>query len=179
MVVEPTFIRALAYAARMHRDQRRKGSRAEPYIDHCIEVARLLVEVGGLQDVALLSAALLHDVVEDTVATEADVRAEFGDEIADLVMEVTDDKRLPKMERKRLQVEHAAHASHRARCLKLADKISNVSDLLADPPKNWEPKRVVAYGEWALAVAKAVEGTHPDLEAMLIHRIDSLRTSYA
>lgn len=177
MSVDPIFLRALSYAARLHRDQRRKGANAEPYVNHCIEVARLLAEEGEITDLALLCAAVLHDIVEDTPATEADVRRDFGDEIADLVMEVTDDKSLPKAERKRLQVVHAAGASHRARCLKLADKIANVSDLAHSPPARWPVERVRAYADWAAQVAAAVSGTHAHLERVLAERVAALRAA--
>lgn len=98
---------ALHFAAEKHRDQRRKGQCASPYINHPIEVAELLVRVGQVGDVALLQAALLHDTVEDTQTTFQELEERFGTGVRTLVEEVTDDKSLPKEERKRRQVERA------------------------------------------------------------------------
>lgn len=179
MAVDLAFVQALSYAARRHRDQRRKGRLAEPYINHCVEVARLLIEVGGVDDTALLCAAVLHDVIEDTATTEAELRAAFGDEITGLVLEVTDDNTLPKLERKRRQIATAAAASPRARCLKLADKIHNVSALLVDRPPDWTTARVAAYAEWAAAVAAELVGSNAPLERLLAERIEALRAACA
>src|SRR4051812_21430981 len=119
------FLDALAFAADKHSEQRRKDAAATPYINHPIFVARVLLREGGLYDPSLLLAAILHDTVEDTDVTLDELRARFGSEVASLVSEVTDDKSLDKAERKRLQVEHAPHASVKARQLKIADKICN------------------------------------------------------
>src|SRR5579864_6438714 len=94
--------RAADYAARQHFDQRRKGERGEPYINHLTEVAALLAEATNGEDTVLLLGGLLHDTIEDTATTYADLEAMFGTEVADLVSEVTDDKSLPQSERKRL-----------------------------------------------------------------------------
>ena len=126
-------LRAAAFAARKHRDQRRKDAEASPYINHPLELARVLAEVGEVTDSATLCAALLHDTIEDTDATQEELAREFGAEIAALVVEVTDDKSLAKAERKRQQVEHAAHLSPKAKLVKLADKISNLSDVATRP----------------------------------------------
>ena len=158
-------LRAADFAARHHRDQRRKGERRRPYINHCVQVAEMLARVADVDDVVLLAGALLHDVVEDTVATEADVRATFGDAVADLVMEVTDDKSLPKAERKRQQIATAGKKSGRARLLKIADKISNVRDLVTDAPE-WPAQRCLTYVEWSREVVEPMRGVSPALEAL-------------
>ncbi|MCB9548556.1 MAG: bifunctional (p)ppGpp synthetase/guanosine-3',5'-bis(diphosphate) 3'-pyrophosphohydrolase [Myxococcales bacterium] len=158
-------LRAARYAAHQHRDQRRKGHGKRPYVNHCLDVADLLVRVGGVDDPTLLAGAILHDVVEDTDATEDDVRRLFGDAVADLVMEVTDDKSLPKAERKRLQEAHAAHKSPSARLLKLADKISNLRDLVADPP-DWPAARCLEYVAWARRVVAPMRAASPALAAL-------------
>lgn len=116
-------LRAASFAAHKHRNQRRKGADASPYINHPLSLARVLAEEGGVSDAATLCAALLHDTIKDTDSTAAELRREFGDEVCALVEEVTDDKALPKAERKHKQVEHAAHISDKAKLVKLADKI--------------------------------------------------------
>ena len=130
-------LRAAAFAARKHRDQRRKDAEASPYINHPLELARVLAEVGGVTDAATLCAALLHDTIEDTKTTRDELVGAFGEEIAALVAEVTDDKNLLKAERKRMQVEHAATISDKAKRVKLADKISNLTDVANSPPADW------------------------------------------
>jgi len=124
-------IRAAAFAAHKHRDQRRKDAASSPYINHPLALADVLANEGGIEDVDVLCAALLHDTIEDTETTAEELQRKFGSKITSIVLEVTDDKSLPKVERKRLQVEHARHASHEARLVKLADKICNLRDILA------------------------------------------------
>lgn len=85
----------------------------------------------------MICAALLHDTIEDTDTTADELRSEFGQAISSIVLEVTDDKTLPKAERKRLQVEHAAHLSTHAKLVKLADKICNLRDVASSPPADW------------------------------------------
>lgn len=161
-----TLMRALAFAAHKHRDQRRKDADASPYVNHPIAVANILTNEGGITDITVLCAAVLHDTVEDTQTTHAELVEHFGEAIADVVAEVTDDKSLPKAERKRLQIEHARHASHAARLVKLADKISNLRDLHSTPPADWSAERRAAYVEWSSQVIDAVRGTHAGLEAL-------------
>lgn len=157
-------LHAASYSARQHLHQRRKGENAEPYINHPLEVANLLADVGGITDVEVLIAGLLHDTVEDTDTSAEDLAKQFGDRVAGLVMEVTDDKSLPKAERKRLQVEHAPHLSDDAKLIKLADKISNIRDITNNPPANWSTDRRVEYIEWGEAVAAGLRGTNAALE---------------
>lgn len=157
--------RALAFASAKHRDQRRKDVEASPYINHPIALANLLVNVGGIDDPVTLCAAILHDTIEDTQTTAEELRAEFGDEITDVVLEVTDDKSLPSRARKAAQVEHAPHVSERAKLVKLADKISNLTDLAESPPATWTLERRQNYFEWARNVIAGVRGTNAALEA--------------
>ena len=156
-------MRAAEFAAFHHRDQRRKGPAAQPYINHCLAVAGLLTAVGGVTDSVLIAAALLHDVVEDTPVTAEQIEAEFGAAVAAVVAEVTDDKSLPKAERKRMQVVHAAHKSARAKQLKIADKIHNISSLLSDPPP-WPQDRLSGYVEWSTQVVAPMRGINPGLD---------------
>jgi acetylglutamate kinase len=157
--------RALHFAALKHVDQRRKGARAEPYLNHLTEVAWLLAEATAGRDPDLVVAGVLHDTIEDTEATEDEIAGEFGAAVAALVREVTDDKRLPKAERKRLQVVGAPHKSPRAKQLKLADKISNLEALAASPPVDWPIERRRAYVRWAAEVAAGCRGVNAWLDA--------------
>ena len=156
---------ALHFAADKHRDHRRKDVAASPYINHCIAAAELLARVGDVQDSVVLAAAVLHDTVEDTHTTFAELESRYGAEVAAVVREVTDDKTLSAEERKRLQVEHARHASARARLVKLADKICNVTDVVANPPATWSAERRRAYLTWSAAVVDGCRGTNAALEA--------------
>jgi guanosine-3',5'-bis(diphosphate) 3'-pyrophosphohydrolase len=157
---------ALQFAARKHRDQRRKDPEASPYINHPIALANILLNEAGVDDPAVICAALLHDTVEDTETTEAELVERFGPRIASIVMEVTDDKALSKSRRKALQVERAPGLSHEARLVKLADKISNVRDVASAPPPDWPLQRQREYFEWARQVVEAMAGANPRLEAL-------------
>lgn len=155
---------AMVFAAQKHTDQRRKGARGEPYVNHLIEVVDLLVQHTGGTDIDLLCAGILHDTVEDTATTRAELVREFGENVADIVMECTDDKSLPKAERKRLQVEHAPHKSDNAKMVKMADKISNLKTILTSPPPDWSEQRKQEYFTWAKAVVDGCRGVNTGLE---------------
>ena len=158
--------RALAFAARRHRDQRRKDVQSTPYINHPIDLAELLINEGQVTDVNVIAAAILHDTVEDTETTIDELEGIFGNAIAGIVREVSDDKQLPKTERKRLQIEHAAGCSDSAKLVKLADKICNLRDMLAMPPADWPRERIHDYFDWAHAVIGQLRGVHPQLERL-------------
>jgi guanosine-3',5'-bis(diphosphate) 3'-pyrophosphohydrolase len=155
---------ASAFAAYKHRDQRRKGAEASPYINHPIAVANVLANEAGISDPTILAAALLHDTIEDTDTTAAELEAAFGSAITGIVVEVTDDKSLLKQERKRLQIEHAATLSTPAKLVKLADKICNVRDMSQSPPVDWSPQRKDEYFTWAKQVVDRIRGVSPVLE---------------
>jgi GTP diphosphokinase / guanosine-3',5'-bis(diphosphate) 3'-diphosphatase len=156
---------AARFAAEKHRNQRRKDAEASTYIDHPIALAELLASV-GIEDLDALQAALLHDTVEDTDTSFQELEERFGKAVADIVREVTDDKLLPKSERKRLQVEHAAQLSREAKLVKLADKICNLRDITGSPPAGWPVERKREYFDWAKAVVDPMRGVHPELEAL-------------
>jgi guanosine-3',5'-bis(diphosphate) 3'-pyrophosphohydrolase len=158
-------LRAVTFAAEKHKSQLRKNADATPYINHPLAVAELLAREGQIGDVAVLAAAVLHDTIEDTQTTPEEVRELFGEEIAGIVEEVTDDKSLAKAERKRLQIEHAPHLTAKAKLVKLADKICNVRDVADDAPPDWPLKRRQEYFEWAKAVVDGLRGANPALEA--------------
>jgi len=157
-------VEALSHAADRHVNQRRKDERKTPYINHPISLLDILVTIGKVTDGVVLAAALLHDTIEDTGETHAGLEKKFGTEVADIVVEVSDDKSIPKPERKRLQIEHAGHSSYKARLVKLADKIANLRDIIINPPSNWPLSRQQAYFDWAAAVLVGLRGTHPELE---------------
>lgn len=157
-------LQSVEFAASKHRDQRRDDSEASPYINHPIQVAELIARVGGVDDLAVLMAAVLHDTVEDTETTFAELEEVFGPEVRDLVAEVTDDKTLPKLERKQWQKEHAPHLSDRAKLIKIADKTCNVRDVGHSPPVDWDLSRRREYLEWASEVVAGCRGVSPALE---------------
>jgi GTP diphosphokinase / guanosine-3',5'-bis(diphosphate) 3'-diphosphatase len=159
-------LRAASFAAHKHRNQRRKDADASPYINHPLALACVLATEGGITDPTTLCAALLHDTIEDTDTTAEELRHAFGVEVAAVVREVTDDKALPKAERKRMQVEHAAHISDRAKVVKLADKICNLRDVTATPPADWSLERKREYFDWARSVIDRLRGVDPGLEAV-------------
>lgn len=156
--------KAISFSAKQHRRQKRKGADSEPYINHPLEVLNLLVNVGNVEDVNILAAALLHDTVEDTETSGEDITNLFGAEVCGMVLEVTDDKSLPKAERKIKQIEHAPHLSDGAKQIKLADKISNIRDVTENPPHDWSDKRRVEYVEWGEKVVAGLRGANADLE---------------
>ena len=157
-------LKALAFAAHKHRDQRRKDAEASPYINHPIALADVLVNEAGITDVEVLCAALLHDTVEDTATTHEELVDAFGSRIARIVAEVTDDKRVSKAERKRLQIEHAPHLSREAKLVKLADKLCNLRDVAERPPAGWPLERRQEYFDWAKRVIDGLRGTDSRLE---------------
>ena len=158
------------YARQHHKGQTRKGEAAEPYITHVHEVAFLVGNFGG-DDIAV-AGAWLHDVVEDCAPTLGDVIAEFGDEVAALVAEVTDDKALQKAERKARQVETASKKSERACLIKWADKASNLRAIALSPPP-WPETRKHEYIAWASTVTNALS-FRPDNAVVLFEEAKSL-----
>lgn len=154
--VAAELLEAVMFAAERHRNQRRKDAEASPYINHPIALAHLLATVGAVDDLDVLRAAILHDTVEDTETSEAELRERFGDAVAGIVMEVTDDKSLSKQRRKELQVEQAPHKSRRAVLVKLADKICNLRDIANAPPAEWTVVRRQEYFDWAKRVVDAL-----------------------
>jgi guanosine-3',5'-bis(diphosphate) 3'-pyrophosphohydrolase len=157
-------LRAIHFAADKHRDQRRKDPEASPYVNHPIAVTELLASVGQVRDLDLLQAGVLHDTVEDTDTTPEEIERAFGPRVRSIVAEVTDDKSLPKKERKRLQVEHAPHLSPEAKQLKIVDKICNVRDVADHPPTDWDDERRREYLDWTEQVVKGCRGVNEALE---------------
>jgi len=157
-------LEAASFAAKKHRNQKRKGSDAEPYINHPLEVANLLANIGKVEDYNILIAAILHDTIEDTETTKEEIIGRFGEEVCSYVLEVTDDKSLPKQVRKQKQVEHAPHLSYGAKQIKLGDKISNITDVTNNPPHDWSKQRRIEYVEWGEKVVAGLRGVNKELE---------------
>jgi guanosine-3',5'-bis(diphosphate) 3'-pyrophosphohydrolase len=166
MNTNKTLLRAASFAAQKHSGQRRKGGDAEPYINHPLDVANMLANVGEIEDIDILTAALLHDTVEDTETTAEELLELFGEKAMSIVLEVTDDKSLPKAERKRLQIEHAPHLSPEAKAVKLADKISNIRDVTNNPPADWDFRQRKEYLEWGENVVAGLRGVNEPLEKL-------------
>ncbi|MGI8669681.1 MAG: HD domain-containing protein [Aridibacter sp.] len=158
------FVKAASFAAKKHIGQTRKGKDEAPYINHPLEVVNLLINVGNVEDDDTLIAALLHDTVEDTDATREEIAEKFGENVASIVMEVTDDKSLSKAERKQAQVEHAPHLSDEAKQLKICDKISNIRDVMENPPDGWSKERRLEYVKWGERVFAGLRGVNENLE---------------
>lgn len=166
-------LEAIRFAAEKHRNQRRKDSEHSPYINHPVEVVQLLWDVGGVREVDVLLAAVLHDTIEDTNTRPEEISDRFGEEVLSFVLEVTDDKSLPKSERKRLQIVHAPHKSYGAKLIKLADKSCNVRNLITMPPKDWSLERKQEYLLWGEKVVAGLRGTNAALEEYYDHELSS------
>ena len=159
-----TVLRAADAAARWHVHHRRKGSAEEPYINHLLEVASLVAEATSGKDPSLVIAALLHDAIEDQEVPQELIAREFGQRVANLVKEVTDDKTLPKEVRKQTQIETAPTKSKDAKIIKLADKTSNLRDITLSPAPTWSVRRRLEYIDWAKKVVAGLRGASPWLE---------------
>jgi GTP diphosphokinase / guanosine-3',5'-bis(diphosphate) 3'-diphosphatase len=157
------FIESLKFAAEKHMTQRRKGCENVPYINHLIKVADVIYTVGKETDEELLAAALLHDVLEDTCATEKEMRIKFGDRVTNMVVEVTDDMSMTYEDRKRHQIKNASFISNDAKKLKIADKISNIEDMLT-LPLTWSNRRKRQYVQWSQQVIDNCRGVNSNLE---------------
>jgi guanosine-3',5'-bis(diphosphate) 3'-pyrophosphohydrolase len=157
-------IQAINFAAKKHSIQRRKGADDQPYINHVLEVVNLLANVGKVKDYDILITAVLHDTIEDTETTKEEITKLFGATVCKYVLEVTDDKNLPKDERKQLQIKHAPHLSDGAKQIKLGDKISNIRDMSENPPDGWSKERRLEYVDWGKKVIDGLRGVNSNLE---------------
>ncbi len=134
------FEEALSFAARLHEQQKRKGTDI-PYVSHLLAVAAIVLEDGGDEDEAV--AALLHDAVEDQggKATLQVIRKRFGDRVAGIVAGYTDSDETPKppwRERKEKYIAHLRHAPHEVLRVSVADKLHNARAILRDLRKHGE-----------------------------------------
>ena len=159
-----TVLKAANVAARWHVHQKRKGAAEEPYVNHLLEVALLVAEATDGANPNIVIAALLHDAIEDSEVPREIIAEAFGDRVARLVGELTDDKSLDKQTRKRVQVENASKKSKQAKVIKLADKISNLRAITVSPPSDWSVKRRLDYVDWARKVVSGLRGANRMLE---------------
>ena len=171
--------KAWNFAAQKHAAQRRKGEAQEPYVNHLAEVAELVAEATGGTDANLVAAAVLHDTIEDTETSRSELANVFNDDIAALVMEVTDDKNLDWRERKDLQVTTAAKKSDRVKILKLADKTANLRSLAKSPPIQWDAARRREYLVWSGKVAAGLRGVNAWIEAAFDSAAETARLALA
>lgn len=158
---------ATIWSANQHKSQVRKVNNI-PYIIHPLGVANYIIEVGKYYEIEVIIGALLHDTVEDTGASFEEIETRFGSVVRKYVEEVTDDKSLPKLERKRLQVVHAPHKSPGAAHIKLADKIYNTMDLTRCPPPDWTPERIAEYFDWAKQVVEGLPEVNEPLKKLFL-----------
>ena len=180
---------AVAYAATAHAAQRRKGTDI-PYIAHLLAVSGSVLEAGGDEDQAI--AGLLHDVVEDQggLPRADDVRARFGDRVADIVLgcsdSTTEDRKdkLPYVERKTAHIAHLREASDDVLLVTAADKLHNAraihTDLMIDGPDmltrfNGEPAQILTYYRSVLDVLES-RGIAPVLVVPLRHAVEEIAT---
>lgn len=150
-VNQPLLLQAIVFASQKHRNQLRKDE-VTPYINHPLQVALLLSDVAMVTNSGVLAAAVLHDTVEDTDTTKEEIAVHFGKRIAELVMEVTDDDTMPYRQRKQYEIDHAPELSDSATLIKVADRTSNVMDLIEAPAQGWDVKRRQQYLLWAETV---------------------------
>ncbi len=135
-----TVFDAIEFAARAHAGQYRKGTRI-PYILHPLSVARILIECNASDDIVI--AAVLHDMVEDTKVTLADVRAQFGDKVAQLVKGMSEPNRSDTWEnRKQATLDYLETAPQDVLLIEIADKLDNIrgmrQDFERDGAATWE-----------------------------------------
>ena len=173
----PKLLQAISFAAQKHATQKRKGADEQPYINHVLEVANLLANVGKIEDYDVLIAAVLHDTIEDTETTAEEIANLFGETVSEYVLEVTDDKSLPKARRKELQIEHAPHLSNGAKYIKLGDKVSNIRDVTENPPDGWSDERRLEYINWGEKVINGLRGVNPPLENYFDELISASRAA--
>lgn len=154
---------AYKFSATKHSKQRRKGAGDIPYINHPVDVANMLAQTGGTGDLVLLIAAVLHDVLEDTVTSEHEIEYTFGRDVLMVVQEVSDNMNLSKQVRKAMQIEKSASLSDRAKLIKIADKVCNIADML-QTRFLWTRFQKIEYIRWSIKVVENCRGINPQLD---------------
>lgn len=171
----PRLFEALEFVARAHANQRRKGAAQEPYVNHLIEVAKLVVDATGGADPDVVIGALLHDTIEDTSVTYEMIEAQFGNRVADFVKENSDDMSLPKQERRRRRIADAKHKSYGAKLIKIADIISNARAMITSPPAGWALAWKLDYLEATHALHGEMRGANANLDAVFEEVFEEVR----
>lgn len=157
------FFDALSFAANRHQFDKTKTD--EPYIDHLINVCRLLYNVAETSDPAIMTAAALHDILEKTHTKADEINTRFGEEVCNIVLELTNDQHLNEQEKWLQQLHAVNNLSQKAKLIKLADKIANTEAIIAHPPQGWDIKRRIIYLEWTEKIIEALRGTNEKLES--------------
>ena len=169
-------LNAAVFAAHVHRCKTRKSD-GSAYICHPLEVAEILQQRCNITDWDVIAAAILHDTVEDHPEEASDkiIREKFGECVANIVAEVTDDRSLSQVERKRAQLEHVGTMSRGARLVKAADMLHNLSSMLSNPPEGWSEEKITGYAAWKkLIFNRGLRLLHPELERELTDVFASL-----
>ena len=169
-------LKATKFSALKHQNQKRKDGKT-PYIIHPISVAMILAEIGGVDDKEILSAALLHDTIEDTDTTADEIEREFGARVRGIVEELTDNKLLSYSERKQLQIDHAPKLSKDASLVKIADKISNITDVINESLPEWDINRCKEYIDWAEAVINNCHKVNTPLDNHFYNLLNSYKAN--
>ncbi|MCK5823733.1 MAG: HD domain-containing protein [Bacteroidales bacterium] len=159
---------AYNYAAQKHKGQVRKGNDKAPYINHPISVVHTLTSTGNVVDNATIIAGILHDVIEDTNTNPNEIAELFSWEIANIVLEISDKKNISSDKRKAMQIFNASKLTHKAKLIRIADKICNVRDIIDFPPRLWNIQRRINYLLWTKKVLDEIKGTHIDLENLYL-----------
>lgn len=136
--------KAIKKVNEFHKDQKRKDG--SNFKNHLFEVAKILKKFNVDDDVIV--AGILHDIIEDTHYTKDELYNDFGERISIMVLECTDNKSLPKYERKLFQVAKVNFLKDESRLIKIADKISNLNSILKTPPIDWDYFRIIGYISW-------------------------------
>jgi (p)ppGpp synthase/HD superfamily hydrolase len=168
---------AAELAARRHNGMARKGRGNEPYINHLAEVANLLAAATEGADAELVAAGWLHDTVEDTETTREELAKKFSERVAALVIEVTDDMRLPKDQRRQKQIVDAPKKSPGAKLIKIADKISNIRARILPQPDQDERDDLIDYVAWAEQVVRGCRGGNAMLDRTFDETVDAARST--
>ncbi len=169
-------LKALNFAALKHKYQRRKGDEHLPYINHPIKVAFIISEVGKIDDPIIIASAILHDVIEDTETTSDEIEKEFGNNIASIVEELTDNQNFEKQKRKKIQIKNAPFLSKEATIIRIADKIENIEDITISPPIGWSYERKEEYLEWAEKVVRACKNVNSELKDYFFEKLKKAKT---
>jgi guanosine-3',5'-bis(diphosphate) 3'-pyrophosphohydrolase len=167
---------AAELAAHRHAGMARKGRGNEPYFNHLAEVANLLAFATDGADAELVATGWLHDTIEDADITREELAKKFGERVAALVVEVTDNMSLPKDQRRQKQIEDAPHKSPAAKLIKIADKISNIRARIVREPSKEERDDLADYVAWAEKVVAGCRGINAALDAKFDETIKAAKS---
>jgi GTP diphosphokinase / guanosine-3',5'-bis(diphosphate) 3'-diphosphatase len=159
--------RAIYFTSVKYSDKHRKNMQDVPHINHPIEVCNFLCNIGGITNHVMLCAAILHDILENTKTTYFELVEKFGEDVANIVLECTDNDEFNEEKRKRLQLRHAHDYSDNAKLIKLADEWSTIKTLLENPPNEWTTDRILGYVKWSCKYCMQMYGTNDNIDNAL------------